>query len=104
MKFTVSATASGDLSEAFAYIGADSVRNADRFLQSARETFLRLAEMPGMGRIYGQPLAGGDTLRVWHVKGFENWLIFYRPVDGGIEVIRVLHGARDLDSVLEEDA
>ena len=42
-------------------------------------------------------------LRVWRIQGFPNHLIFYRPVDDGIEVIRVLHGARDIDRVLESE-
>jgi toxin ParE1/3/4 len=41
------------------------------------------------------------SLRVWPIVGFPNHLIFYRPIDGGIEVIRVLHGARDVDRVLK---
>ena len=36
-------------------------------------------------------------LRVWQVQGFENFLVFYRPVERGIEVLRVLHAARDID-------
>ncbi|MBM3832603.1 MAG: type II toxin-antitoxin system RelE/ParE family toxin [Verrucomicrobia bacterium] len=33
-----------------------------------------------------------------HLRSFPvaNHLIFYRPMDGGIEVARILHGARDL--------
>jgi toxin ParE1/3/4 len=42
-------------------------------------------------------------LRVGRVEGFEKHLIFYRPGDDGVEIIRVLHGARDIDSVLDED-
>jgi plasmid stabilization system protein ParE len=30
------------------------------------------------------------------VSGFELISIFYRPTDHGIEVARVLHGARDI--------
>lgn len=38
-------------------------------------------------------------MRVWPIRRFPNHLIFYRPIDGGIEVIRVLHGAQDLDAI-----
>ncbi|MDZ8108879.1 MAG: type II toxin-antitoxin system RelE/ParE family toxin [Nostoc sp. DedQUE12a] len=31
-----------------------------------------------------------------------NYLIFYRPIDQGIEVIRLLHGARDIQSLFED--
>ena len=32
--------------------------------------------------------------------GFPNYLIFYRPVESGIEIIRVLHAKRDIDLLL----
>jgi hypothetical protein len=34
------------------------------------------------------------------VKGFEQYLIFYRPVPEGIELIRVYHAARDIDEII----
>jgi toxin ParE1/3/4 len=34
------------------------------------------------------------------VKEFENWLIFYLPKRDGVEIVRVLHGARDIDALL----
>jgi toxin ParE1/3/4 len=40
-------------------------------------------------------------LRVWRIEGFEKHLIFYRQTPDGIDVVRILHGARDIDSVLE---
>jgi toxin ParE1/3/4 len=35
------------------------------------------------------------------MSGFRNHLIFYRPIDDGIEIVRVLHGARDWQNLLE---
>jgi toxin ParE1/3/4 len=59
--------------------------------------------MPGMGHRYesADPRLAG--IRIWSVKGFPNHLIFYGPFDGGIEVIHLLHGARDIDAALTED-
>jgi toxin ParE1/3/4 len=37
------------------------------------------------------------------VTGFENWLLFYRDTEDRIDVIRVLHGARDIAAIFEED-
>lgn len=31
-----------------------------------------------------------------------SYVIFYRAVEGGIEVVRVLHGARDIDAAIPE--
>jgi toxin ParE1/3/4 len=36
----------------------------------------------------------------WHsVRGFRKYLVFYIPRSDGIEVVRVLHGARDLEAL-----
>jgi toxin ParE1/3/4 len=50
-----------------------------------------------MGRRYGFTDPEFESVRVWHVRGFRNYLIFYRPIDNGVEVVRVLHGARDIE-------
>jgi toxin ParE1/3/4 len=34
------------------------------------------------------------------VKGFEKHLIFYRQRETGIEIVRVLHAARDVEAIL----
>ena len=34
------------------------------------------------------------------VQGFEKHLVFYRPTEAGIEIVRVLHAARDIAAVL----
>jgi plasmid stabilization system protein ParE len=55
-----------------------------------------------------QALASGVNprlagIRVGSVEGLPNHLVFYRQIEGGIVVIRVLHGARDIDSVFAAD-
>jgi toxin ParE1/3/4 len=59
--------------------------------------------MPGMGspREVANPLMVG--IRAWQIRGFASYLIFYRPSSDGIEVIRVLHGARDIETILEAE-
>jgi toxin ParE1/3/4 len=39
-------------------------------------------------------------IRRWPVKGFENWLIFYQARRDGAEIVHVIHGARDIDQLL----
>ncbi len=38
-------------------------------------------------------------MRKWTVKGFERYLIFYRYTDEYVEVVRVIHAARDIPSI-----
>jgi toxin ParE1/3/4 len=41
-------------------------------------------------------------MRMFRVKDFPKHLVFYRPIEGGIEVIRVLHASRNLAALFEE--
>ncbi len=92
-----------DLDELATYIQKDSPQTAIRFLEAAQATFELLAQTPELGGILpmGNPRLSG--VRVWQVKGFENILVFYRPKEPGVEIIRVLHGARDVAALLREE-
>jgi toxin ParE1/3/4 len=93
-----------DLDEAAAYIQAQSgAQRAIRFLHAADSTFAQLAGMPGIGTRYEphEPLYAG--LRFFPVARHRKYIVFYRPITGGIEVLRVLHGARDIQSILAEE-
>jgi toxin ParE1/3/4 len=93
-----------DLDQQAEYIQRDSPDAAIRFLAAAEAAFQRLAAMPELGQrqeFERRELAG---LRVWQVQGFESHLIFYRPVERGIEVIRVLHAARDIAAIFDDPA
>ncbi len=88
-----------DISEQARYIADDNPAAAERFVEAAEQAFAMLADMPGMGtpRDYGRI----EGLRMWPVRGFQRHLIFYRPIEGGIEVVRVLHASRDLEALFE---
>jgi len=58
----------------------------------------KLAETPGMGHVR-EDLAD-ESLRVWRVFSF---LVIYRPDTSPLHVIRVLHGARDLEGLLGDE-
>ena len=85
------------------YVSKGALPTARRFLTQADATFQRLANLPGMGTSYApdEPLYAG--LRYFPVSRFRNYLVFYRPIPGGIEVFRVLHGARDIQGILAEE-
>jgi len=42
-------------------------------------------------------------VRMWRVKGFRRYLIFYRPIEDGIEIVRVIHSSRDIAALFGED-
>lgn len=92
-----------DLENLFAWIAKDNLAAAERFKANARRDFEQLAQMPEMGPRHRMAHSRLHNLRFWPIKGFNNFLIFYQPIERGIEVIRVLHGARDLQRALADE-
>ena len=99
----LSPQADQDIDEQFSYlVDQASLDVALRFLEATQEAFQTLVQMPEMGakRNFRNPMLEG--LRMWPIKGFQRYLVFYRPTDNGIDVIRVLHAARDIGSLLDQ--
>lgn len=92
-----------DLDELAAWIQQDDPKSALRLLEQAESTFDALAEMPGTGIPYRVRNPRLASLRCSPIRGFPNHLVFYLPIVGGIDVIRVLHGSRDLPRILEQE-
>ena len=88
-----------DIIEHAVYLGQQSARTAARFLDAVEASLERLVEMPQLGSPRDFPNPELTGLRSWAVRGFPNVLIFYRLTETGIDVIRVLHGARDLPGI-----
>jgi toxin ParE1/3/4 len=91
-----------DIDEQFVYLALEAGEQlALRFLESTQTCFERLLEMPELGAIRTFENPELEGLRMFPVAHFEAHLVFYRPTSRGIEVVRVLHGARDLKRLLE---
>ena len=82
--------ARADLLEIWLYTANNSRSAADRLLARIEDILEMLAQHPLIGRSR-EELA--PDLRSFLVG---NNIIYYRPLDNGIEVIRVLHSSRDL--------
>ena len=82
-----------DLNEIWEYIGEDNLDAAERLVERIEELCELLAQRPQLGR-RREELAPG--LRSFPA---ESYFIFYQPIPDGIEVVRVLHASRDIDSL-----
>jgi len=79
--------------------------NADvafKFLSAVEITFAKLQKTPGMGKVTQLVGSRLGEIRQWHIKDFQDYLIFYSFQNPTIEILRVFHGARDLPDVLSE--
>ena len=89
-----------DINNQFEYIAKDNLEAAIRFYEAAFRAFDVLLTNPHIGpaRDFKDPRL--TDIRIWLIKSFDKYLIFYRATDGLVEILRVLHAARDIDSIL----
>lgn len=91
-----------DLIDHFSFIARDKQAPADRFLQAAEETFAFVAANPLAGQKWESPYPELADVRICSMpKSFRNYMVFYRPIVRGVEILTVLHGSRDLNSIVE---
>ncbi|MEO0986508.1 MAG: type II toxin-antitoxin system RelE/ParE family toxin [Cyanobacteria bacterium J06639_14] len=95
-EFRLSLTAEQDLTDIWGYVADYDEAPADELIDQLVKRFLMLSNFQDAGR-RREELAPG--LRSFPVK---QYIIFYRVIPEGIEVIRVLHGSRDMDQVFAE--
>jgi toxin ParE1/3/4 len=88
-----------DIDEQALYLARLSQKVAKRFLKSAELSIQRLAHTPNLGFPYTTDASRLSDIRLWPIRRFPNHLIAYRQVADGIEVLRILHGARNLKDV-----
>ena len=93
MKVVLTPTARADLLEIAVWIGADSVPQAVKFVERLTVKALSLDRLA-----LRYPLIGRGGLRR---MPFRAYLIFYRVTDQ-VEVLRILHGARDWASLIDD--
>ncbi len=83
------------------YLSESPAANTQRFLTAVEEAYLHISRLPASGSPhYGQVL-GIAGLRSWPIKGFP-YRAFYIEADRHIDIVRVLHTARDIPDSLTE--
>src|SRR6266404_1290327 len=85
-----------DVTRAIAWIALDDPAAARRFYSAVRQAYREIRRFPFIGVKRHFAEAG---VRSWRVRGFQ-YLVFYRPAAERVEVVRVLHGAMDLEREL----
>ena len=93
-----------DQAEISAFIAERSEQAAVRFFKAVEQGELQLLNNPELGTLAQLRSAVLEGIRIWPVPGYRNYLIFYRPWAAGIQVLRVIHAARDWDVLLQGDA
>ncbi len=96
-RLVITIDASRDLSEISNYFLQQSIDAGDRFVEGFGKKCQHLAEFPYLGRSYAQFAPGLRGIALM------DYIIFYQVVGEGIEILRVISGYRNLQTVFNEN-
>ncbi len=89
-----SPAAQDDLVDIWCTIALDSPRAADRLIETIRNCILQLGTFPDSGPRRPDIAADARALTV------GNYVVLYRSTPERIEILRIVHGARDVTTLL----
>lgn len=87
-----------DLLEHVDFLSQRNPNAAERFLDAVEASFNFLAENPLLGGVCAFEHPAAQDLRHWSIRGFKNYVAFYRPLPNGVEIVRLLHAARNTET------
>lgn len=94
-----------DVEEIFVFIAEDNMDAGIRFLDSVEIGSALLAEHPMIGSPRDFEISKLRNIRIWPVKGFESYLVFYiaEPLIKRVRLLRLIDSRRDLDAIFSAD-
>jgi toxin ParE1/3/4 len=101
-EFILAPVVEDELWAIWSYIARDNPDAAARVIDAAYDSFKLLAARPALGRLRKFRNHRLKGVRSWVLSGFENYVIFYRPIPDGIQVLHIYHGARDIEALFDE--
>lgn len=95
-RYVINILASEDLNAIADYFAENNLEAGERFFQEFNRKCQQIVAFPNSGKSYAQirPDLRGLSL--------EGYVIFYRVLSDGIEILRVVSGRRNLPSLFEE--
>jgi len=87
-----------DLADILDYLDQHSPPAAERFATAVDQRCAQLGQLPGIGRPREEIAPGLRSIVI------ERYVLFYRVTTHAVEVLRILHGARDLDRIMREES
>ncbi|NES24792.1 MAG: type II toxin-antitoxin system RelE/ParE family toxin [Symploca sp. SIO3E6] len=94
-RFKLSHQAAQDIEDIWNYLAQENPQVADNVLDQFRERFVLLTKFPELGRVRPDLASSVRSFPV------GNYIIFYLLLEPGIEIVRVLHGSRDLRRIFQ---
>ena len=96
-RFIVSPQAQSDIAEILDFLADEGLAVLEQYEAKFEEAFHLIAQMPLLG--HTRPGFEDLPVRVWVVRPY---LVVYLPGSRPVEIVAVLHGARDVDEVMPD--
>ena len=94
-RFILTPRARQDLNDIWDYIANDNIEAADRVLDALDNAMLKLAKNPGIGHRRDELTDQRHRFLLVY-----SYLIVYRHETKPLQIVRILHAARDVQSIL----
>jgi toxin ParE1/3/4 len=96
-QYIISPAAIRDLDDISDHFAERNIDAGDRLLDEFSKKCRYLTQFPLMGRSYSEIRS--------YLRGLpmQNYIIFYRVINNGIEIMRVIKGDRDLEAIFAND-
>lgn len=94
-RYVINVLASQDLNEIADYFAENSLEAGEKFFRAFNRKCQQLIAFPNSGKSYAVIRSGLRGLSL------EGYIIFYRVLDDGIEILRVVSGRRDFPPLFE---
>ncbi len=95
-RYVINILASRDLNEIADYFVQTNLEVGEHFFREFNRKCQQLAAFPNGGKSYGEIRTNLRGL------SFEGYIIFYRLLDDGVEILRVVNGRRNLPSIFKD--
>lgn len=96
-RYVVTPQVRADIKEICRYIARDSPPAADKIRELFYDKFVFLGQHPLSGQ--SRPELAPDL----RSSCVGSYVVFFRPIADGIQVVRVLHGSRDVEAIFGVD-
>jgi len=97
-RVTITPAADRDADEIFAYIAGENPLAAEGQIQRLFTAAKRLADFPERGRARPELGSGARTIVV------GRYLLLYRVGPDSVDILRIVHGARELSGIIDGEA
>ncbi|MFB8792198.1 MAG: type II toxin-antitoxin system RelE/ParE family toxin [Potamolinea sp.] len=95
-RYVINILASRDLNEIADYFAETNLEAGERFFREFNRKCQQLVSFPNSGKSYAKVRTDLRGLPL------EGYIIFYRVLDDGVEILRVVSGRRNFPSLFEE--